>query len=275
MSLMYAKESAIMSILKDVEEDHKRTQEMNLGGSNVWKSKSVQMTNNLCDALQTNTRLTALNLSACMLNDACLVTLSTMLAHNSTIFDLNLADNKFTRPGLISLATGISTNTGLITLNLSGHRINSEVCSAFLTMYDTNVTLCKLVWKTDVSGYNLRFSELAIRNGEIDRCAVELRFTIDHTKPEKWRALAARTPRGAPPKSLHPPSYHPGLGPFPAAPTPPHSTSPSPSPLFAASAAGRCARASRSMLCCPRASNRRSSWHVLCPTPMTRSTASR
>ena len=26
MSLMYAKESAIMSILKDVEEDHKRTQ---------------------------------------------------------------------------------------------------------------------------------------------------------------------------------------------------------------------------------------------------------
>ena len=145
MSLMYAKESAIMSILKDVEEDHKRTQEMNLGGSNVWKSKSVQMTNNLCDALQTNTRLTALNLSACMLNDACLVTLSTMLAHNSTIFDLNLADNKFTRPGLISLATGISTNTGLITLNLSGHRINSEVCSAFLTMYDTNVTLCKLV----------------------------------------------------------------------------------------------------------------------------------
>ena len=70
MSLMYAKESAIMSILKDVEEDHKRTQEMNLGGSNVWKSKSVQMTNNLCDALQTNTRLTALNLSACMLNDA-------------------------------------------------------------------------------------------------------------------------------------------------------------------------------------------------------------
>ena len=221
MSLMYAKESAIMSILKDVEEDHKRTQEMNLGGSNVWKSKSVQMTNNLCDALQTNTRLTALNLSACMLNDACLETLSKTLAHNSTIFDLNLADNKFTRPGLISLATGLTTNTGLITLNLSGHRINSEVCSAFLTMYDTNVTLCKLVWKTDVSGYNLRFSELALRNGEIDRCAVELRFMQSITPNQRSGGPSPRAlPRGAPPKSLHPPSYHPGLGPLPAAPTP-------------------------------------------------------
>tara|TARA_B100000767_G_C19385000_1_gene377519 strand:- start:219 stop:374 length:156 start_codon:yes stop_codon:yes gene_type:complete len=47
MALMYAKDSVIVSILKDVEENHKRTQEMNLAGSNVWKSKSVQMTNNL------------------------------------------------------------------------------------------------------------------------------------------------------------------------------------------------------------------------------------
>ena len=223
MSLMYAKESAIMSILKDVEEDHKRTQEMNLGGSNVWKSKSVQMTNNLCDALQTNTRLTALNLSACMLNDACLETLSKTLAHNSTIFDLNLADNKFTRPGLISLATGLSTNTGLITLNLSGHRINSEVCSAFLTMYDTNVTLCKLVWKTDVSGYNLRFSELAIRNGEIDRCAVELRFTQSITPHQRSGGPSPRALHVAPlPRAYTRPRTTQALG--PSLPPPPHPT---------------------------------------------------
>ena len=223
MALMYAKDSVIMSILKDVEENHKRTQEMNLAGSNVWKSKSVQMTNNLADALLSNTRLTSLNLSACMLNDACLVTLSTMLAHNSTIFHLDLADNKFTRPGLQQLATGLTTNTGLLTLNLSGHRINSEVCAAFLTMYNTNVTLCKLVWNTEVSGYNLRFSELALRNSEIDRRAVSMYFALDHTAPVKWRAgpspsVFVRRPS----QSLHPPRPRtlPGLGPLP--PSPPH-----------------------------------------------------
>ena len=183
MALMYAKDSVIMSTLKDLEENHRRTQDLNLAGSNVWRSKSVQMTNNLVDALLSNTKLTALNLSNCMLNDACLVTLSTMLSHNSTIFDLNLADNKFSRPGLTSLATSLSTNSGLLSLNLSGHRINSEVCAAFLAMYNTNVTLCKLVWNPEVSGYNLRFSELALRNSEIDRRGgAQKSSTLDHAQ---------------------------------------------------------------------------------------------
>ena len=88
-SLMYAKESIIVSTLKDIEEDHRRTQDVNLAGSNVWRSKSVQMTNNLADALLTNTKLTALNMSNCMLNDACVTKLSEVLAHNSSLFHLN------------------------------------------------------------------------------------------------------------------------------------------------------------------------------------------
>ena len=47
VSLMYAKESMILSTLKDIEEDHRRTQEVNLMSSNVWKAKSVAMTANL------------------------------------------------------------------------------------------------------------------------------------------------------------------------------------------------------------------------------------
>ena len=151
-SLMYAKEAVILSTLKDIEENHRRTQDVNLKGSNVWKAKSVQMTANLCDALATNTKLTALDMSECMLNDTALQTLSGVLAQNATIFHLNLANNKFTRTGLVSYAKALATNTGLISTDLMGHRVNSEVCAAFIEMYNTNFTLCKLVWKPDVSG---------------------------------------------------------------------------------------------------------------------------
>ena len=143
-SLMYAKEATILSTLKDLEENHRRTQDVNLMGSNVWKAKSVAMTANLVDAMVPNTKLTSLNMSDCMLNDACLSKLSEMLAHNATLFHLHLANNKFSRPGLLELGKALGTNTGLISLDLSGHRINSEVCSAFLTAYDTNFTLCKV-----------------------------------------------------------------------------------------------------------------------------------
>ena len=220
-NLQYAKETIVLEALKLVAENDKRTQSLELGGSVVFKAKSVALGQSLADALHANTKLTALNLSSCNLSDSAIEKLSAPLSHNTTLYDLNLADNKIGRPGLTAIARALMTNKGLITLNLSGHRINSEVCSAFLTMYDTNVTLCKLVWKTDVSGYNLRFSELALRNGEIDRCAVELRFMQSITPNQRCGGPSPRAlPRGAPPKSLHPPSYHPGLGPLPAAPTP-------------------------------------------------------
>jgi hypothetical protein len=247
-SLMYAKESIIVSTLKDIEEDHRRTQDVNLAGSNVWRSKSVQMTNNLADALLTNTKLTALNMSNCMLNDACVTKLSEVLAHNSSLFHLNLADNKLGRPGLIALGKALGTNTGLISLDLNGHRINSEVCSAFLTMYDTNVTLCKLIWKTDVSGYNLRFTELANRNTEIDRCAWHGRGAA-HGAAEG--PLPAPNARARPASSSSPPR-------------------PPPRPPV-----GRSATANLSSSCFPRGWSRRRWWRAWCPTRTTTSTGSR
>ena len=61
------------------------------------------------------------------------------------------------------------TNKGLITLNLLGHRVNSEVCAAFVNAFTVNLTLLKLIWKVDVGGYTLKFTEMTNRNVEIDR----------------------------------------------------------------------------------------------------------
>ena len=36
-------------------------------------------------------------------------------------------------------------------------------------MFTKNMTLCKLIWKLEVGGYTLRFTELTNRNTEIDR----------------------------------------------------------------------------------------------------------
>ena len=48
------------------------------------------------------------------------------------------------------LAKCLSSNTGLISLELLGHRINSEVAAAFVEMFQSNMTLCKLIWKLEV-----------------------------------------------------------------------------------------------------------------------------
>ena len=94
MSLMYAKESIVLSTLQDIAEDQKVLQEVNLQGSGVWKAKSAAMTEKLVTNLATNTRLTSLNMTDCNLNDACLTLLNGCLATNATLFHLNLSYNK-------------------------------------------------------------------------------------------------------------------------------------------------------------------------------------
>ena len=112
----------------------------------------------------------------------------------SQLFDLNLSYNKFARTGLLHLAKCLTSNTGLISLDLLGHRINSEVASAFVEMFASNMTLCKLIWKLEVGGYNLRFTELTNRNTEIDRCVRDATDFIQ-LLPEVYAALLPFPPR--------------------------------------------------------------------------------
>lgn len=138
-SLMYAKESILLKVIQDVADNDKRTQTLELMGSNIWKGKSAALTASLADALLNNTKVTALNLSDCNLGDNALIALADSIAHNSTLYDLNLSNNKLGRPGLIHLSKCLATNTGVINLDLTGHRINSEVAMAFVDMLKNNM----------------------------------------------------------------------------------------------------------------------------------------
>lgn len=103
------------------------------------------------------------------------------------LFDLKLAHNKIGRTGLVHLGKCLATNTGLMSLDLLGHRINSEVASAFVEAFKTNMTLCRLMWKLEVTGYNLKFTEISNRNTEIDRCVRDATDYV-HLLPEELRA---------------------------------------------------------------------------------------
>jgi myosin-5 len=169
MSLQYAKESIVINALKDIEENQKHLQEINLHSSVVWKGKSVLMMNKLADAMLRNTKLTSINLSDCMVNDEGLRFLTAALAKNGTLFHLCLSQNKIGRPALLDLGAALATNTGLISLDLTGIRVDSSVCACFAETFNTNLTLLKLIWDPEVRAYNLKFTELLNRNCEIDR----------------------------------------------------------------------------------------------------------
>ena len=169
MSLQYAKESIVLGALKDVEENQKFMQDVNLQSSIVWKGKSAMMTASLAKAMQQNTRLTALNLADCNIHDADLTPLTANLATNSTLFHLNLSQNKLGRPALLEIGKSLATNTGLISLELMNLRVDSSVCACFMESFATNLTLCKLVWDIEVKAYNLQFTNCLNRNSEIDR----------------------------------------------------------------------------------------------------------
>ena len=96
MSLQYAKESIVVNALKDIEENQKYMQDINLQSSIVWKGKSLEMTTRLSAALANNNRLTALNLVDCNINDVSVAPLLTALASNASLFHLNLSNNNLT-----------------------------------------------------------------------------------------------------------------------------------------------------------------------------------
>ena len=169
MSLQYAKESIVLGALKDIEENQKHLQEINLQSSVVWKGKSCVMMTKLAESMLKNTKLTAINLVDCSINDEGLKSLTGTLANNATLFHLNLSKNKIGRPALLDLGAALATNTGLMSLELTGIRVDSNVCACFMETFNKNLTLLKLIWDPEVRSYNLKFTEMLNRNGEIDR----------------------------------------------------------------------------------------------------------
>ena len=75
----------MLKVLQDVADNDKRTQALELMSSVVWKGKSATLMSSLADAMVSNTKVTAINLSDCNIGDNGLCSLADAIKENGTV----------------------------------------------------------------------------------------------------------------------------------------------------------------------------------------------
>lgn len=184
--------------------------------------KSLENTIALSDALKKNTVVKTLVLRECEITDAGAEALGQALAENQCIEELDLQQNHLSSRGIISLAQGLRSNHSVKTLNLmtQNHKLGEDALEGFIAMFQSNMTLTKLMWKVD-SRRAWEVSKLITRNVEIAR-----RGAPEGVMP---------TPKPAPSPA---PKPAPASTPAPTpAPTPAEASTPAPTPAEAATPA--------------------------------------
>ena len=147
----------------------------------VLSMKVHELLPQFAKALESNTACTDLNLSACNIDDAGVAALAKGLSANSGLQTLNLEGNTIKDGGAQELAKALATNKHLSTLNLlnqKGSRFGDSTLGEFLTMFETNVTLLKIVWRLE-SRQSFRLTKMLTRNNDIARRIKEGREYTD------------------------------------------------------------------------------------------------
>ena len=142
-----------------------------LRNSAVLQMKGPELIPKLAAAIERNTVCTELNLAGCNINDELCATLAKGLAKNRAIVNLDLQENKIGNEGAPSLANSLAGNPILMQINLfaqKGTKFGDASLHAFTSMFDTNVTLLKIVWRLD-SRQSFRLTKMLTRNNDIDR----------------------------------------------------------------------------------------------------------
>jgi len=158
-------------IIEQVASNDKSQETLDLTKSASFCMKSLENTHALAEALKTNTVIKILILRECEIVDAGVEALGKALAQNTTIEDVNLEGNKLTTKGVIAFSQGLASNTSVKTLNLMNQSqkvIGEDALEQFILMFETNLTLTKLMWKVD-SRRTWHLSKLITRNVEIGR----------------------------------------------------------------------------------------------------------
>lgn len=124
-------------------------------GQATFQMKPDEKLTELTSALSNNNIVNTIILKDCGIGNSGASILGEFLSTNNTITNIDLSDNKAIKEeGGVALAKGIATNTGLLELNLMGLTgsiaIKSEaICAAFITAFETNLTLKKPIWRLD------------------------------------------------------------------------------------------------------------------------------
>merc|ERR1740115_472936 len=125
----------------------------------------------LAEALAANTTCRELNISGCDINDAACEHIANALTKNSTLCHLNLEGNRIDNVVACHLARALAQNRGVMLLNLmnqKGSRFGDTTLNDYTKMFESNVTLLKIVWRLE-SRQSFRLTKMLTRNNEIDR----------------------------------------------------------------------------------------------------------
>ena len=157
--------------IERLESDDPTLTHCNLANNVVMQMKGPELMPKLAAALEKNTKCIELDLSGCGLTDPLIVPLGAALGKNSSLVHVNLQENKIGNDGATSLAGGLATNRVLMQLNLFGQKgtkFGDATLHAFTAMFDTNVTLLKIVWRLE-SRQSFALNKKLIRNNDIDK----------------------------------------------------------------------------------------------------------
>jgi len=142
-----------------------------MGGSAIFQMKAEEKTAEFCTAMLGNTAVTCLKMKNCNINDTCATLLGEMLANNTSITEADLSSNAFKEDGGIAIANGLAQNVALRQLDLMSIPAlgrSERVLRAFINMYDSNLTLKKVIWRLEHPLANT-LAKLMTRNNSIDR----------------------------------------------------------------------------------------------------------
>lgn len=122
----------------------------------------------LCAALENNTHVTEVHLKRCALSTFDMSFVAKMLRVNKTVKVLDLENNKIDNNGAIVLAEGLRSNYTLVELNLlgQGSEFGDPTLTAFVQLFDYNVTLTKVIWRLN-SRKSFAINKLIVRNVSI------------------------------------------------------------------------------------------------------------
>ncbi len=143
---------------------------VNLNENTVFAMKHTEYCETLFAALASNTQVTEVHLKRCALSTFDMSFVAKALGKNSSIRVLDLENNKIDNNGAIVLAEGLKGNSTLIELNLlgQGSEFGDQTLTAFLQLFDHNITLTKVIWRLN-SRKSFAINKLIVRNNTIKK----------------------------------------------------------------------------------------------------------
>mmetsp|Transcript_20758 Transcript_20758/g.24550 ORF Transcript_20758/g.24550 Transcript_20758/m.24550 type:complete len:338 (-) Transcript_20758:282-1295(-) len=145
----------VTQLLDAIKQQDPELKVVDFSGQATFQMKPDEKLTELTLLLKENNIVTTLILKDCGISNSGAAILGEFLATNSTITNIDLSENKAIKEeGGVALANGLGTNTGLLELNLMGLggsiAVKSEaICAAFITAFETNLTLKKPIWRLD------------------------------------------------------------------------------------------------------------------------------